>query len=638
MHSNGPTLMCFLDVRGRQFADLSWAQRVRRFGDRIAYRLSPTAGRRSHGGSDPPPKRGRINDEAHRGRARPHLAPSRRAGHRVRNVRIDAALRGHWERRGRRRRLSRLEQLRASSAGIVRVAFLGFVCLFAAAGQASADNGVYRRPIGNDPSTLDPAISNDIYGGAVIQQIFDGLVSLDQTLAITPSLAELWRASRDGLTWTFTLRKGVRFHHGREVTADDVVYSLTRVLDPRLKSGAADLFTSIRGAPEFRRGEAPVVSGLAALDRYTVKVSLTEASLPFVSVLAVAQAKIVPRELAERDPARFGLHPIGTGPFRFERWERGREIVLTANPEYFDGPPRLSRLVYRIFPGGQLDHVYEEFLKGELEDTQPPTRDYRRAISGGRHLYVRRPMFSLRFYGFNTRMKPFDDRRVRQAVVAAVDREAIIDEIHQGKHTLARGIVPPGTLGFNPALVAPGHDPERARALLAEAGYPGGRGLPKVEIWSSVTNDAIRREHELIRRSLAAVGIRAEFEYLTDWPAFTKALTEGRLPVFLYAWFADVPDPDNFVTKLFHSKSPRNYARYRNPVIDELLEAARATPDPHRRVDLFRRAEQAIVDDAVVLPVWHYSYERLFQPWVRSVEVNGLGDPYIPMRKVWLAR
>jgi peptide/nickel transport system substrate-binding protein/oligopeptide transport system substrate-binding protein len=518
------------------------------------------------------------------------------------------------------------------------VALLTLVCLLAVAGQAPADDGVYRRPIANDPSTLDPALITDVYGGSVMQQIFDGLVSFDQTLAITPSLAQFWRASRDGLTWTFTLRKAIHFHHGREVTADDVVYSLTRVLDPRLKSGAADLFTNIRGAPAFRRGEASRVEGLVVLDRYTVQVSLTEASVPFVSLLAVGQAKIVPRDVAERDPAGFGVKPIGTGPFRFERWERGREIVLTANPTYFDGPPRLSRLVYRIFPGGQFDQMYQEFVKGELEDTQPPTRDYRRAVTGGRHVYVRRPMFSVRFYGFNTRIKPLDDRRIRQAIVAAVDREAIIEDAHLGKHTLARGIVPPGTLGFNPALVAPGHDPGRARALLAEAGFPGGRGLPKIEIWSSASNEAIQREHELIRRSLSAVGMQAEFKYLPDWPAFSKALTEGRLPAFLYAWYADVPDPDNFLTKLFHSKSPRNYTRYHNPVVDELLNAARTTAEPQRRVEHYRRAEQVIVDDAVVLPVWHYNYERLFQPSVRSVEVNGLGDPYIPMRKVWLAR
>jgi len=158
----------------------------------------------------------------------------------------------------------------------------------------------------------------------VAQQIFDGLVAFDQTLAIAPSLAQFWRGSRDGLTWTFTLRQGVRFHHGREVTADDVVFSLTRVLDPRVKSGAADLFAHIRGAADFRAGRASSVTGLTAVDRYTVQVSLTEAPVPFVTLLAVGQAKIVPRDVVERDPAGFGVKPVGTGPFRFERWERGQ--------------------------------------------------------------------------------------------------------------------------------------------------------------------------------------------------------------------------------------------------------------------------------------------------------------------------
>ncbi len=161
-------------------------------------------------------------------------------------------------------------------------------------------------------------------------------------------------ASRDGLTWTFTLRKGVKFHHGREVTSDDVVYSFTRLLDPQLRSGGADLFLTIQGATEFREGRAKQVAGLAALDRYTVRVTLTEAPVPFVSILAVGQAKIVPRELVEEQGEAFGSQPVGTGPFRFVRWERGKEIVLAANPEYFDGPPKLSRLVFRIFAGERL--------------------------------------------------------------------------------------------------------------------------------------------------------------------------------------------------------------------------------------------------------------------------------------------
>jgi ABC-type transport system substrate-binding protein len=179
------------------------------------------------------------------------------------------------------------------------------------------------------------------------------------------------------------------------------------------------------------------------------------------------------------------------------------------------------------------------------------------------------------------------------------------------------------------------YDPRRARELLAQAGYPGGRGLPPIAIWSSV-KERVLIEHELMKKYLDAVGIRAEFHYETNWPAFSAMLTEGKLPVFLYAWYADVPDPDNFLSKLFYSKSSRNFTRYANPLVDDVLVQARQEPDVQRRIDLYRRAEQMILDDAPLIPIWHYTYERLFQPYVRSIEVNGLGDPYIPLRKLWL--
>jgi peptide/nickel transport system substrate-binding protein/oligopeptide transport system substrate-binding protein len=339
---------------------------------------------------------------------------------------------------------------------------------------------VYRRPLAQDPATLDPARLRDIYSLAVGQQLFDGLVQFDQTLSIMPALAQFWVASRDGLTWTFTLRKGVKFHHGREVTSDDVVYSFTRLLDPKVRSGVADHFMSVQGAAQFREGRAKTVAGLTALDRFTVRVTLTEAPVPFVSILAVGQAKIVPRELVESQGDAFGTQPVGTGPFRFVRWERGKEIVLAANPDYYDGPPKLARLVYRIFPGERLDGVFAEFRAAALEDTPIPTKDYRQIIGSQAYQYVRRPIFNLRHYGLNTRTKPLDDRRVRLAVVHAIDREAIVSEIWLGRYAFAKGILPPGTLGFNPKLRGYPYDPAQARELLAQAGYPGGRGLPPI--------------------------------------------------------------------------------------------------------------------------------------------------------------
>jgi len=172
----------------------------------------------------------------------------------------------------------------------------------------------------------------------------------------------------------------------------------------------------------------------------------------------------------------FGLRPVGTGPFRFAQWDRGRSLVLAANPDYFDGAPRLGRLVYRIFPGENAVAMFDEFQKGQLEDSLVPTPHYSQVVTAaaaGDYLYVKRPMYNLRHYGLNVRIKPLNDRRVRLAIVTAIDRNTILSEIYQGRFIPARGILPPGTLGFNPALNVPTRDLQRARDLLVQAGYPG---------------------------------------------------------------------------------------------------------------------------------------------------------------------
>lgn len=496
-------------------------------------------------------------------------------------------------------------------------------------------SAVYRRPLGNDPGTLDPPRISDTYGRSVAEQIFDGLVQFDQTLTVSPALARFWKASRDGLTWTFNLRQGVRFHHGRELTSEDVVYSLTRLLDPRLRSGAAEQFAVIRGAREFREGKVSRVEGLRAIDRYTVEVSLTEAFTPFVSVLAVGHAKIVPKDLAEAQGEAFGTQPVGTGPYKFSHWERGKEIALVANGDYFGGAPQLARVLYRIFPGESSDQICREFEQGNLEESPVPPV-CRGKVGDSRYLHVQRPTFSVRFYGFNTRFKPLSDERIRMAITHALDRERILQEIFAGRFQAARSILPPGMPGHNPSIKTPPHDLARARALLRAAGYPEGKGIPVIPIWSSVRSPRIESELAAIKTQLHAIGIHAETNFETDWPVFSKRLVEGRLPMFLYAWHAELPDPDSFLFQLFHSKSPRNPTGYANPVVDALLVQARREKDILRRKEIYQRAEPLILEDAPVIPVWHYAYERLFQGYVRNVEVSGLGEAYIPLRKIWL--
>ncbi len=500
---------------------------------------------------------------------------------------------------------------------------------------APVAGGVYRRPLPNDPATLDPLRISDTYGRSVAEQIFDGLVQFDQTLTVTPALARFWKASRDGLVWTFYLRPGVRFHHGRELTSEDVVYSLTRLLDPRVPFGSAELFTAIRGAREYREGRAGEISGLRALDRHTVEITLTEAFTPFVSLLAMGQTKIVPKDLVEQRGAAFGLQPVGSGPFTFGRWDRGKEIVLAANPDYFGGAPRLGRVVFRIFPGESSDLMCQEFDQGRLEESPVPPL-CRGKVTDPRYQFVRRATFTVRFYGLNTRFRPLHDARVRQAIAQAIDREGILHQIFADRFQPALGIFPPGMPGYNRQVRPTPYAPARSRELLRLAGYGEGRGLPTIPIWSSVRSPRIERELDTVKNQLGAVGIRSEIKYDMDWPSFSKQLAEGRLPMFLYAWHADAPDPDSFLFPLFHSRSVRNVTGYANPVVDQLLVQARRESDATRRIELYRRIEPILLEDAPVVPVWHYDFERLFQSYVRSVEVNGLGDPYIPLRKIWL--
>lgn len=498
--------------------------------------------------------------------------------------------------------------------------------------------GTYRRPLANTPSTLDPHLITDTYGFTVAQQIFDGLVQYDGGLTITPAIAQSWKGSRDGLSWTFYLRKGVKFHNGREVVADDVVYSFTRILDPRTKSKAAEIFMKIKGAKEFVEGQEKTVEGLRALDRYTVQIQLVEASAPFVASLAIGYAKIVPREVVEELGPAFGTRPVGTGPFKFVRWKKDDEIILEANQDYYGGRPFLDRLEYKIYAGHQTDEMFASFEHGGLEDTFIPTAYWGRAQETKRYRFVQRPILGVRFFGFNTASSPLSSRLVRQAFNYAIDKEALVRDILQGRFAAGKSFLPPGTYGYDPQYRPYTFDPQHGRNLLAKAGYPGGKGLPVFQIWSSVKSADIEREHEAIKKYLADVGIRVEFQYNTNWPTFNSQVYEGKFPIFRYGWVADVPEPENFLYRLFHSQSPNNLTRYHNERVDRLLDRARAEQDYLKRVALYREAEKLIMEDSPVIPLNYYSYDRLFQPYVQSIEVSALGDPYIPMRKIWLAK
>jgi oligopeptide transport system substrate-binding protein len=493
--------------------------------------------------------------------------------------------------------------------------------------------GTYRRPLANDPTSLDPAKLVDLYATAVANQIFEGLVEFDSHLNVRPALAHSWSASRDGLVWTFNLHKGVQFHNGREMISEDVVYSLSRLLDPAVRSPRHWFLNKVQGAAQFHAGTTPVLDGIKTIDRYTLQITLSEPFAPFISILGLPHTSIIPREAVERPGGDFGTEPVGTGPFRFVEWDRGRQIVVEANEHYFRGRPALDRVQFVIFPGGAESDMLRAFEQGELEES-PLTPDRRQALlDAGRYPVMHKPTLSLRLLGFNCERPPFDQREVRQAFNHAIDRIRINHGVQRGQSILARGILPPGMPGYNPDVQSYSYDPDKAKQLLAQAGYPNGKNFGRVPL---ATSRKSLQEPQLVQQSLAAVGISLEFQQFDDWTTYQAALQRGDVQVFTLTRYADYPDPDSFFYPLFHSQSQTNYFRYRNTTVDQLLDEARRETDELRRVDLYRRAEQMILNDAPVVTLLHSAYDRVFQTYVEGVEVSALGDPYVPLSKVWL--
>jgi ABC-type transport system substrate-binding protein len=514
-------------------------------------------------------------------------------------------------------------------------ALLAALPAWGAEGQPRA-GGTYRYPLRYSPKTLDPARSADTFTVTVVQQVFDGLVDIDRDLAPIPAVARSWRVSRDGRTYTFDLRPGVRFHNGREVIAEDVVYSITRLLRPETQSTAAAQFAVIAGAADLREGRATTLRGVRATGRHQVEIALEEPYSPFLSLLATNKAKVVPREAIEAKEPPFERAPVGTGPFRFVRWDEGKEIVVEANPDYFRGRPYLDRVVYSIMPAATDADVFREFRAGAFEESPIPADLRDEVLADGKVQVVRRPVLGILFYGLNLGRPEWRERRVREALQSALDRTAILRQGPLGPHRPTAGLLPPGLPGYTPDRPVPPADLSRARALLRESGDVG--RLPTVEVWSAVKSALARAELTGIAEAWRALGVPVETRFADDWPQFQAFLNEGRLSAFRYAWYADLPDPDNVLGVLFHSKSRYNYFRYANPEVDRLLERGRTELDPIRRAEIYRQAESRILADVPVIPFLQLAFEQTYQPYVKGVEVSALGAPYVPMRKVSLDR
>jgi ABC-type transport system substrate-binding protein len=469
----------------------------------------------------------------------------------------------------------------------------------------------------DDLSSLDPALAYDPSASPLINALFDGLVGYGLGTEIVPRAAERWEISPDGTRYVFFLRRDVRFHNGRACTAADFKYSIERVLNIPLVTGnrflisspGAAFFAEIAGAREVIEGRAREASGIRARDPWTLEIELTAPQSFFLNILTLGFGAAVPREEVERWGEDFTLHPIGTGAFRFVAWLRGQRVVLERNPDYFiAGVPRVDRFVGEIGYSGQMQAM--KFERGELDYvnlTDAPPAVYARLAGDPRWSgrVVGAPLANTWYVVMNCETPPFDDARVRRAVCYAIDRDHLI-RVNNNRGIPARGIIPPGLVGYDPALEGYAHDPERARALLREAGYPDGLEARLL----TPTLPLFVRLAESIQYDLAEAGIRVELQQLAIASYLDAIYRRGGSTLALTSWTIDYPDPDNFLYSNFSTRSiaetgSMNAAFYSNPALDELLERGRALAAGPEREALYRRAGRIVVDDAPAAYLFH---------------------------------
>jgi peptide/nickel transport system substrate-binding protein/oligopeptide transport system substrate-binding protein len=487
------------------------------------------------------------------------------------------------------------------------------------------------------PESLDPAFSRDLSSAFLIRQLYRGLTRLDRDLNPVPELADRIEISADGLTYRFMLREDATFQNGRPIDADDVIFSLTRAVDPATSGGdlsqlgGPTFLSDIEGYDALLVGETDELSGLAAVDANTVEITLAAPRSTFLMKLASAPASIVdPDDVAKG--GEWWRDPNGSGPFGIADWTPNELLVLTPYDEFFAGSPSLERVEIRL--GANALQSFNLYQAGQVDvDTVSVNGiDRVRADESGlaSELTVT-PLFAVDYIAFRTDVAPLDDPLIRKALQLAFPRDKIAEVSYDGHLEAAEGMIPTGMLGQDWPVTWPELDIEAAKQAIADSSYGSPENVPPIQIYISGYAGA-----EALRDSLAiSLGLTIEVIDV-DWPDFIDGLSYQQFPAHELYWGADYPDPESLLWTLFGSGRPDNYVGYDNPQLNQLLAEAAAEQDPEARALLYSQAQQLLIDDAVILPLYYDVAYTLQKPYVRGLELTALG--ILRLDSVWLER
>lgn len=509
------------------------------------------------------------------------------------------------------------------AAGVVSIAML----------SPALSDGMLRISNKEDPKSADVQKTTDAY--TVPLNIYDRLIEVATTGSgqskLVPGLAESWDVSEDGKTYTFHLRKGVMFHNGEELKADDVVFTFDRMLDPKTMALGTEVLDFVQGAQDRLDGKADKVSGLEVVDDYTVKITLKEPFAAFASLMASPQVSIYNRKFTEPLGDQFGLSPEttnGTGPFKLTEYNLNDSLMLEANKDYYRGAPKLDRVLVRIVSDSETLRLLFEADELDVFDldyamTQMPyffsSEKWKDQIRSGQQV-------GIYYYHINQKQKPFDDVRVRKAFQMGINRQELLDKNFYGKGALENGIMPRGLACYAPVKPIE-YNPEKAKALLAEAGFPNGLDINLVQVssWSSKWTDM----NQVIQAQLKNAGFNPQIKSI-DESAFYSMRQGGTIDNYPQTWAADFNDPDNFFSTFF-SKNGTSVRGFNNddPEVFAAIEKARTMTDVEERCKLYQQLSEKIVhDDAAWVPLFSPEHSYVVQPRVKNFVVpwNGWSD------------
>ncbi|MEM4724130.1 MAG: peptide ABC transporter substrate-binding protein [Candidatus Hadarchaeum sp.] len=491
---------------------------------------------------------------------------------------------------------------------------------------------------GTEPPTLDPNLATDTTSVQCDFLLFMGLTKPDiVTVEPKPWLAKEWSVSADGLVWTFKMRNDIYWVHWdpatqkaekkRPVTAHDIVYSVRRVANPETASDYAYVDYIIKGVEAVNTGESTDLEsiGVRAVDDYTVEFTLNQPAGYFGSIAGMWTNYPVPREVIEEHGDKW-TEPgnIWTcGPYVLDVWEHENKMVMKKNPFWFDAKNVSIEQINWVMVTDDAT-AFAMYENGELDVAGVPLADMDRVKADpvlSKELKIA-PVLCTYYYGFNTTKPPFDNPKVRQAFSYAMDRQKLIDTVLKGEQKPAKTFACPGIFGSpatDPKFEGITFNPEKARALLAEAGYPEGKGLPEITLMfnTSAGHQKIAEFFQANWKEVLGVEVKLANQ---EWKVYLKTVTEDAPQIWRLGWCADYADENNWVLEVFHPTKGANNPKWSGPDADEfarLTEQAAAESDPKKRAELYFQAEKILcVDSAVIAPIYYYTRVTCTKPYV----------------------